>query len=79
MRMFLASIVCLALACAAEIGEECDETGETGGCVDGGICDTDEGTAICLELCDTDADCAAEQECTGVSGSNKKACHTKKP
>jgi len=82
-RGLAAVLLAAALACGggAELGEACEETGATSACVDGGICDTvsDESEEqVCLALCDSDEDCnAATESCTGVSGSNQKACHRK--
>lgn len=77
--LLLSSLLALS-ACKADIGEECDKSGSTDECVDGGICDTlGSGTTTlqCLKICTTDADCPTTQACTGVSGSNQKACHNK--
>jgi hypothetical protein len=78
--VLLSGLLALAACGKAELGEECDKTGSTDECVEGGICDTLGGGSTvlqCLKVCTTDADCPTTQACTGVSGSNQKACHNK--
>jgi hypothetical protein len=78
--VLLSGLLALAACGNAEIGEECDKTGSTDECVEGGICDTLGGgstTLQCLKICTQDSDCPTTQACTGVSGSNLKACHNK--
>lgn len=62
----------------AAIGEACQTAGSETECVDGAVCDTVDTTIVCLEICDDDTDCAANEACNGVSGSSIKACHVKK-
>ena len=67
-----------AIGCGgAEIGEPCDQTGSSDECVDGAICDTEGEDQICLAVCKEDSECPTDRKCTGVSGSNVKACHPK--
>lgn len=69
-----------AVACdgsGASIGEACQTAGSQTECVEGAICDTVDTTIVCLEVCDDDTDCASNEACNGVSGSNIKACHPK--
>jgi hypothetical protein len=77
-------LVCLGVllpACGgAEIGEACETRGAQNECVDGAICDldgTDAADPVCLKLCTEQADCAADEDCNGVSGSSLKACTAK--
>ncbi|QRK11868.1 hypothetical protein JQX13_18505 [Archangium violaceum] len=78
--LLLVGLLAVTACGKAEIGEECDKTGSTDECVEGGICDTLGGDTTglqCLKICTQDSDCPATQACTGVSGSNQKACHNK--
>lgn len=70
----------LAAACGGggEVGEACDTSGSQDECVEGAICDSDDGdAAVCLAICEVQEDCAADEDCNGVSGSSIKACHPK--
>ncbi|MBK9263371.1 MAG: hypothetical protein IPM54_26650 [Polyangiaceae bacterium] len=65
----------------AEIGEACETRGSQDECVDDAICDlkgTDETEPVCLKVCNDASECAATEDCNGVSGSNIKACTPKK-
>ena len=65
---------------SAEVGEECDEVGDTDECEDGAICtnlSTEEDPGICLWLCENDDECAADEACNGIAGSNRKSCQPK--
>jgi hypothetical protein len=77
----LAALSLVAAACGegAKLNEACTKTGSTEECAENLICDTDKNaTVICLQKCASDADCnTATHSCTGTSGSNQKACHTK--
>jgi hypothetical protein len=68
-------------ACSSEgkVGEECDEGGKTEGeCESGGVCGKQTSGALqCLKICTVQTDCAADQECNGVEGTNTKGCRTK--
>jgi hypothetical protein len=69
-----------ATACGGEgeVGESCDTSGSEDECVDGAICDSGDGdAAVCLAICEVQEDCATDEDCNGVSGSNIKACHPK--
>lgn len=74
-------LVCLGLflpACASDLGEACETRGSQDECVEGAICDNDAaGNPICLKVCTDAAQCAADEDCNGVSGSNIKACTAK--
>ena len=81
-RTLATTLLLLTTACGkAELGEECDEKGSTDACVEGLVCDTKgaaTGETTCLQICEEDSDCNTVTEtCTGVSGSNLKACHTR--
>jgi len=68
-----------AVACGdAEIGEECDEVGSSDECEDGAICTNEETGAVCRAICTDDAQCPADHECNGISGTNVKSCQPKK-
>lgn len=60
--------------CASDIGEECEDTGSSDECVDGAICTNEEGGPVCREVCDADEDCASDEHCNGVAGTNIKSC-----
>lgn len=56
----------------------CTTSGSTEQCPDEAVCDTVAGAALtCVKICKTGADCRADQDCNGVSGSNIKACKPK--
>jgi hypothetical protein len=77
----LAACCLILAACGGEaaLGEECGEAGVDGECEDGAVCgkSDDSGDLICLEVCTDQDDCAADEECNGVDGSNLKGCRTK--
>jgi hypothetical protein len=71
-------LLLLPLGCGPnEVGEECDEVGDTDDCEDGAICtnvgDSNE-EGICYWICEDHPQCAATQQCNGVSGTNLKSC-----
>jgi len=56
----------------------CTTSGSTSECPESSVCDAIAGTAVtCVKICKTGADCRADQDCNGVSGSNVKACKPK--
>lgn len=61
----------------AAVGEACVTPGSIDECETDAVCDDDSkrGT-ICLARCDRDEDCAADEQCTGTSGS-LKGCHAR--
>jgi hypothetical protein len=62
----------------AAVGEACDTRGSTTECAEDAVCDQDkDGNVVCLALCETQDDCAADESCDGVSGGSLKACHPK--
>lgn len=64
----------------AEVGEECDTSGNTDECVENAVCgDSGDNTGVlkCLKVCVDQADCAADEECNGVSGGSLKGCRLK--
>lgn len=80
MALVLGAAGLLTAACGGEgeVGESCDTSGSEDECVEGAICDSGDGdAAVCLALCDVQEDCAADEDCNGVSGSSLKACHPK--
>lgn len=76
-------LVCLGVllpACASDIGEACETRGNQDECVENAVCDTAATTdsePICLKVCKDTTECAADEDCNGVSGSNIKACKPK--
>lgn len=87
-RCALAAAVVLgaawAAACGGEaaLGEACEEEGaQEGECEDGTVCakPDDGGSGLaCLQVCDDQDDCPADEECNGVSDGSVKACRPKK-
>jgi len=76
-----AAFASMTVACggSGEIGEACDTPGATDDeCAEGAICDeTETGDTLCLQVCEDQEDCAADESCNGVTGSSTKACHPK--
>ncbi|HKY34511.1 MAG TPA: hypothetical protein VJN18_01115 [Polyangiaceae bacterium] len=70
----LAFALSLLVGCSSEIGEECDDVGQSDECEDGAICTNEEGGGICRAICAETADCPANHTCNGVSGTNIKSC-----
>jgi hypothetical protein len=58
----------------ADVGEECDTPGDADECVDGAICTNSNVGSTCLPICTDEAQCAANENCNGISGSNVKSC-----
>lgn len=86
MRKVIASVVVVAtvlLACSSEgkVGEECDESGKVDGeCEDGLVCgqSADSSASLkCLKQCTDQSQCAAGEDCNGVSGTSIKGCRPK--
>ena len=79
MKMWMAALA-LAISVAAcggkgEIGESCDTPSATDECVDGAVCTNESGdNRSCRKLCTDQAQCAANEGCNGISGSNLKSC-----
>jgi hypothetical protein len=77
----MVALVAFGAGCSdAEVGEECGESGvEAGECVDGAICGKHgtSGDLTCLKVCTVQTDCAANEDCNGVDGSNVKGCRLK--
>jgi hypothetical protein len=75
-------LVCLGLlpGCASDLGEACETRGSQDECVDGAVCEvdgTDDTAPKCLKVCKDASECAATEDCNGVSGTNIKACTAK--
>lgn len=82
MRSFrhLVLVLTLLAGCgSAEIGEECDDVGESDECEDGAICTNEASGAICRAMCADTADCSLGHACNGVSGTNVKSCQPDEP
>ncbi|KYF85871.1 hypothetical protein BE18_01775, partial [Sorangium cellulosum] len=60
----------------AALGEACEDEGADGECEDGAVCGKPDDSAAleCLKVCVEQADCPADQECNGISGSSLKGC-----
>lgn len=70
------------MACGgADVGEACDTAGATDDeCTENAVCgDSGDGTGAlkCLKVCTDQSQCAADEECNGVSGSSIKGCRLK--
>ena len=77
--VLLAAILAIPLltpACDGSVGDSCDEEGVVNGeCEEGAVCGKLKGGELrCLKQCQTQADCASNEECNGVSGNNLKGC-----
>lgn len=77
------SLVCTAFMAAlalggcarSEIGEECETSGATDECVDNAVCtNRNDGAPICRKICSSQDDCATNESCNGISGTNIKSC-----
>lgn len=56
----------------------CTMPGEQAECPDGAVCDAiGNVTGACVRICDDGMDCRSDQNCTGVTGTNIKACKPK--
>jgi hypothetical protein len=84
MNKILVTLSCLAVlalgaGCGGDIGDSCDESGNTRECVDEAICTAGAGgSATCLPRCTDDTQCAPTESCLGVSGiGNIKSCQPK--
>lgn len=79
--LFVSTLLALAIACggANKLGEGCEESGKTEGeCETGGVCGKSATDAlVCLKVCAVQTDCAADQDCNGVEGTNTKGCRSK--
>jgi hypothetical protein len=70
-----AVVLALVAGCgSAEIGEECDDVGQSDECEDGAICTNEESGGVCRGVCAETADCPTGHTCNGVSGTNVKSC-----
>lgn len=77
---YLVAVALVVGACSSDggVGDVCDKSGSTDGCVSGAICsNSSTGTAYCRKTCVEQTDCAATESCNGVSGSNLKSCQPK--
>jgi hypothetical protein len=71
----LAMVLALVVGCgSAEIGEECEDIGESDECVDGAICTNETSGGVCRATCTETVSCPSGHTCNGVSGTNVKSC-----
>jgi hypothetical protein len=75
---FVVSFVTV-IACGGSKGDSCDGEGKVGGeCDEGFVCGKSksegEGELICLTQCDTQVNCAANEDCNGVGKTSLKGC-----
>ena len=71
-----ALLVVLVAACGgSELGDSCEQEGQTSECDDGLVCGKDKpaNNLVCLKRCNAQSDCPSAQECNGLTGS-LKAC-----
>lgn len=84
-RFIFTTTLALVLAAASygcggkgEIGDGCDTAGATDECAEGVICTNNaDSTFTCRKLCTDQAQCAANENCNGISNSNQKSCQPK--
>ena len=58
--------------------QACTMPGSTADCPEDSVCDAVSGAAMsCVRICSTKADCRADLDCNGITGSNIKACKPK--
>lgn len=55
----------------------CSAEGTAVDCPGGTVCANHGGTLLCSSTCQTQAECRAEYECNGLTGSSVKACRPK--
>jgi hypothetical protein len=71
----VALVLALVSGCgSAEIGEECDDVGESDECEDGAICTNEASGGVCRAVCNETTDCPSNHTCNGVSGTSVKSC-----
>ena len=74
-RLLVPLALALLVGCgASEIGEECDDAGETDECEDGAVCTNEDGGAVCRALCKEQEECPSGETCNGISGTSLKSC-----
>lgn len=57
----------------------CTVEGKTDECPRGSVCAVSGQHQLCAVECQTQADCRADYECNGVTGTNLKVCRPKQP
>jgi hypothetical protein len=71
----LALLLGLMLGCGrSDIGEECDTLASTDECESGAFCSADSAGTVCRKSCIVQTDCGAGENCSGISGTNRKSC-----
>ena len=80
--LFLVGSFVALVACGGGKGDSCDEEGKVGGeCDEGFVCgkskDEKTGELVCLTQCDTQVNCAANEDCLGVGGTSLKGCRAR--
>jgi hypothetical protein len=74
------SLPLIVTACASDpvaIGGACSNAGKADECVDGAICSNASSGATCRKICSEQAQCAATESCSGISGTTTKSCQPK--
>lgn len=78
LSLLVSGLLALVACGAAGLGETCDKEGATDPCDDGLVCGKEVDSSLrCQKLCTVQTDCAATEECNGMSGS-LKGCRAKK-
>jgi len=73
-----ALLLVMPLGCgSSDVGEECDDIGDSDECEDHAICTNEDGHGVCRWMCENDDHCASDHECNGVAGTNVKSCQPK--
>lgn len=74
------AVLVLSSACATDpvaIGGACTTAGKSEECVDGAICSNAASGATCRKVCTEQAQCGANESCSGISGTTIKSCQPK--
>jgi hypothetical protein len=72
----LVLLVLLAACSEGSVGDACESEGKIDGeCEDEAICGKNKtGALICLKQCNDQSQCASNEDCNGVAGTNIKGC-----
>ena len=73
--LIIAALILTACGNDGGVGDPCDDAGSRDECEDGAICtNEDGGDASCRVICSDHGDCASDERCNGVEGSDTKSC-----